>query len=407
MNEHAFLSTARERYVRANKRSLEWLIDRPALLGGFLNSKLNSITLEDYGTDSFWRGPEVVYGWIQGRGLEALLLHAAFFEDEDPNFAKRLYGRAKELYAVLAPLFARYGHGYFSYDRNLVPIFPDGEAMPQSQVLDSNLYTYSDAFMLKGLIAASRRFEPHATANYLKAFQKLIVPIEQGRFILNEQQQLDFAILQTQPDDYAPRMIMLGGAAALKAMGFDDETRFGERFITHVLKKHVDETGVIRDIVGQDRFNVGHAIEFIGFACEYLGETMTAEKAKELERSLLIAFGLGFSGTGIPLAVSISRRTPLSEYMPWWSLAETIRAAALTYKRTRTPESLSVWQKADHAFFKYFWREDPPIAYQTRTQVGPADYVPATPDLDPAYHTGLSLLSAIRSIDLKNANQPS
>ena len=31
------------------------------------------------------------------------------------------------------------------------------------------------------------------------------------------------------------------------------------------------------------------------------------------------------------------------------------------------------------------------------TADGPADFVPATPDLDPGYHTGLSLLAAIDS----------
>jgi hypothetical protein len=33
------------------------------------------------------------------------------------------------------------------------------------------------------------------------------------------------------------------------------------------------------------------------------------------------------------------------------------------------------------------------------TAEGPIDYVPATPDLDPGYHTGLSLLAAIEVAD--------
>jgi len=39
----------------------------------------------------------------------------------------------------------------------------------------------------------------------------------------------------------------------------------------------------------------------------------------------------------------------------------------------------------------------PPVAYQTMTKEGPIDWVPATPDLDPGYHTGLSLLAAIEA----------
>ena len=34
---------------------------------------------------------------------------------------------------------------------------------------------------------------------------------------------------------------------------------------------------------------------------------------------------------------------------------------------------------------------------------GPIDHVPATPDLDPGYHTGLSLLAAIEVADALGA----
>jgi len=33
------------------------------------------------------------------------------------------------------------------------------------------------------------------------------------------------------------------------------------------------------------------------------------------------------------------------------------------------------------------------------TRDGPVDFIPATPDLDPGYHTGLSLLAAITVAD--------
>jgi hypothetical protein len=71
-----------------------------------------------------------------------------------------------------------------------------------------------------------------------------------------------------------------------------------------------------------------------------------------------------------------------------------MRAAALVYARTRNDDVLAVWQAAHRAFFSLYWRADAGVAYQTRTVDGPVDYVPATPDLDPGYHTGLSLDAA-------------
>ena len=60
---------------------------------------------------------------------------------------------------------------------------------------------------------------------------------------------------------------------------------------------------------------------------------------------------------------------------------------------------MAVWRKAHKAFFANYWRGSPAIAYQTRDRNGPVDFVPATPDLDPGYHTGLSFLGGIEAID--------
>jgi hypothetical protein len=76
-----------------------------------------------------------------------------------------------------------------------------------------------------------------------------------------------------------------------------------------------------------------------------------------------------------------------------------MRSAALCYERGADAEVLDVWQRADALFFADYWREGAGIAYQCRTDDGPIDYVPATPDLDPGYHTGLSLLAAIEVVE--------
>src|ERR1017187_7428979 len=96
-----FLDEARQAYVAANRGTLTWMLDRPRQMGAFLDTKQNSITLADYGDGDHWRGPHYLYGWIQGRGLEALATHAAFFEREDAAFAARLDAAGRALYGAL------------------------------------------------------------------------------------------------------------------------------------------------------------------------------------------------------------------------------------------------------------------------------------------------------------------
>ncbi len=193
-------------------------------------------------------------------------------------------------------------------------------------------------------------------------------------------------------------MILLGAAGMLARIGQRQAAGFADGFIDHILDRHYDpQTGLLANVPGEDACNVGHAIEFVGFALDHLGGDAGTDRIARLERILLASFRHGFIRPGITVSVSRATGEALSPYCPWWSLPETIRAAALCHARTGTDDTLAVWRTAHEAFFRLYWRGSPPIAYQTLTPSGPVDYVPATPDLDPAYHTGLSLLAAIES----------
>jgi len=379
------------------------MLDRPPQGGVFLNTKQNSITLKDYDERDGWRGPQYLYGWIQGRGLEALVLHAAFFERENPALAAELVAAARQLYVALRDLRADDGHAYFCYDGTLTPVFPDGDrAIPQVRPRD--LYTYSDAFVLKGLMAASTLHDPSATPKLIDDLHRLVAAIEEGCFVMDERRSLDRGTLDAQREEFGPRMIVLGAAALLCRLGLAEAAGFGNRFIAHVPSQHGDYAGtaasaLLRDTPREDHCNPGHAIEFVGFALEYLPPDADDVLVEQLHKILLASFEAGFRLPGVCLSVAASDRGHLSPYYPWWPLPETMRAAALAYERTRDSAALGVWHQAHRAFFDLYWRGEPPLAYQTRTTAGPVDYVPATPDLDPAYHTGLSLLGAIEAID--------
>ncbi len=403
-----FLEEARRTYAAANAGTLYWMLQRPALNGGFLNTKQNSLTLKDYDREDGVRGPDYTYGWIQGRGLEALVDHAEFFERELPPLAEKLDAAGRQLYGLLAALQKPDEHSYFCYDRDMTPVYADAAGSVRGQQKPELIYSYSDAFVAKGLVAAASRYRLPALADHLAYLDRVVASAEIGRFQMDERRPLSLDSLAVQAEDFGPRMILLGAAGMLKRFGHTAHLVYADRFISHVIDRHLDAaTGLLRNVPGEDDCNAGHGIEFVGFALDYLDAEADPALIEALERILISSFDKGFVGPGIATAISIASGEPQSPYCPWWSLPEAIRAAALVHQRTGSAASLRIWETAHAAFFENYWRGTPPIAYQTMTKEGPVDFVPATPDLDPAYHTGLSLLAAIRAADhLMLQNQP-
>jgi hypothetical protein len=393
MSRDPFPAAARRVYAEANAATLNWMLERPPLAGRFLNTKLHPVTLRDYDAGDGHRSPRYVYGWIQGRGLEALATHAGFFERQDTRLAGALDGAAMPLHAALDGLQARDGHGYFTYDAGdaaLRPVFPDAAGAIFPQARPAGIFTYSDAFVAKGLLAAGARLGIAETRErHLGFFLSIIGAIEAGRFQIDERTALCEEELARQAEDFGPRMILLGAAGMLRRIGLSHATAYADRFIEHVLRRHFDPTsGLLRNVPGQDACNVGHAIEFVGFALDHLPESAEPELVATLERILVSSFRAGFVGPGIALSVSAATGEVINPLCP---------------ARTGSREALDIWKAAHEAFFGFFWRSSPPVAYQTMTVGGPIDHVPATPDLDPGYHTGLSLLAAIRAADAPDA----
>ncbi len=269
-----FLADVSRRYDAANEATLRWMLGRPPLGGGFLDTKMHSITGRDYGPEDGWRAPDFTYGWIQGRGLEALTEFASFFEMRQPTLSAALDDRAALLREALGRLVARDGHAYFCYDRDLRPVRPGLGDQPVPQDKPGGIFTYSDAFAAKGLLAAALRRRDDATEP-LAFLLRVVAAVEQGRFQMDERIPLSATNLAAQPDDLGPRMILLGAAALLRRAGAD--IAYAQRFIRHVLDRHFDEqTALLRNVPDGDACNVGHGIEFVGFALEALGDGPSA-----------------------------------------------------------------------------------------------------------------------------------
>lgn len=394
--QEAWLGAWRKKYRDLNLSGLHWLLDRPEIAGGWLNTKQHSLTLRDYDEADGPRSPRFLYGWIQGRGLEALVTHAAFVRESDPALAAVAEVRARTLYRALTALYERHGTGYFLYDADLNPIYLDPVGQPHRQESGLAFATYSQVFMLKGLIAAADAFDKPYLPRWRDDLHTLVGRIETGRFLQNERQRLSKEALAAEDENYGPRMILLGAAAMLRQLGLG--AAFGDRLITQVLERHRDaRSGLLCDVPGGDLCNPGHAIEFFGFALDFIAPG--DPRLPQLLQGLLDHCRAGFHGPGVAIAVSVNDGTVLEPYFPWWTLPETIRATALAYERSGDERFLHYWERADTAFWDNYLHPNAPIAYQNRDWAGPVDRVPATPDLDPLYHTALSLLGAIRVMD--------
>ena len=398
--QHAWLKSAIKRYDGCNHSTLAFILSRPPLHSGFVDTKVHPITGENYNRASGVRGPDFTYGWIQGRALEALISFARFYEGRDPELSQRLIERARWLFDALNDLYQRDGHIYFLYDRNLEPIraADDGHIRQQT---DPDIFTYSDAFAAKGLFAASREFATGNESTYLDYLLSVIDAVEDRRFQMSETVPISRDSVAGQVDDFGPRMILLGAAGLLHRHGEATSTAFADRFIDHVLTRHSHpESGLLLNVPGDDTCNVGHAIEFCGFSFEHLQARPDPIKLEKLGSVLTRSLQIGLQGPGIALYLSAKTGQPLSPYFPWWPMPEAIRACSLAVYLDDTLELQSLWQQCDSRFFTNYWQMYTGFAFQTCDVSGPVDFVPATPDLDPGYHTGLSLLRARQTIDL-------
>ena len=81
-----------------NAHAAYWILSRPAIGPGLINTKMNPIKLEDYGDADGLRGPAFTYGWIQGRGLEALAMAwQAMSQVPEHAVFSRQFGRGPEV----------------------------------------------------------------------------------------------------------------------------------------------------------------------------------------------------------------------------------------------------------------------------------------------------------------------
>ena len=220
-----------------------------------------------------------------------------------------------------------------------------------------------------------------------------------------------------------PFMIALGGIAFASELTGDEEfLDYGKKFIGRLLTLHTvykeDKVQFFEAVTPENTPYIdnngqlcdpGHALEFVGLSMKFLLVLEKFNRSCDQEfldkcRKVYPAFfashyaiGRQLPAGGIIKSCDLLSGRVINSDMPWWSLPETIRAAALLEKFCNMDNTQIIQECAD-SFRDYFVNPGQHyFAYQTCDKSGnPVRVIPAVPDLDPGYHTNLSLIDVLK-----------
>ncbi|MDD3154311.1 MAG: AGE family epimerase/isomerase [Victivallaceae bacterium] len=411
-------------------RSIDTMIARFQKNGSaylFLDTKFSASADRDFDSgDALFKRREYVYGWIQGRGLESLAEHAAWLEAAgDARRAGEVDHFLLQLGETLEDCRKKNGNRLYFAMR------PDGSAITP---LESENANFTDLFYAKGLYAAALRLGKAQWRTQAESmFRRVISDIRTGKFrtdqrLFDPKNQGGFV---SGKFPQGPRMIALGGLARF---GWDAQAA---EFINETLTHHVNlgqwaqmerfDFVEALDREGRpwrDREGIfcdpGHALEWIGLTGKCLpllrGKPEYAELLGRIDFTLpelfRHIFDLGFQPAGgIMKCFNLTSRTAQNSDMPWWSLPETIRAGEelLHFFPSRSRGIETRVQRAVDAFLDGFVAAGSRgFACQTRDVSGNvSDCIPAVPDIDPGYHTNLSVLDVFALSSGGSSDSPS
>lgn len=414
----------------------------------FLNTKVNLFKGEEFTHRHNQKmsiyDHDLVYGWVQGRGLEALAGHAKWIEGLDIEQKENYLSAIRKMLEIIGERTEQIrsengGHLYFMFkeDKGHLKIDDEGEIQPFSEAITYS--TATDMFYSKGLLAAGHYLQREDWVKSAGEYMlKVLEDIESENF-QTDQQMMDPKNKVKHIEgrfSHGPRMIMLGGIAI--ALEIDLNQKWidkADQFMRYIFEKHIwkkQEQGLEvwdfvefldgndqpwRDEAGVILCDPGHALEFIGLALKIWRaleqqdpnhETLSTWKENfgpVMLQLLPHVFQQGYTekAQGIVKAYDLASRAPCNEDMPWWNLPETMRATVeLSYFfPEHKTEMNAIFEKCHRAFLTYLNPEIYRLAVQTKNNKGETvDVIPAVPDADPCYHTGLSLIDALRILSI-------
>ena len=415
----------------------------------FVDTKLDLTTGRDFPDDDPIRGLDAVYGWIQGRGLEALAGHGRWLRersgDADTSLPlPRIEAMIRAVLQTLRRIRDRNGgHLFFLMRADGTPFVVDGDgvACNAAPLTADAPFNFSDLFASKGMLAAAGFLGEGPAESEALEYCRLVEEAIFGDRFVTDQQPLDPRNpVRPVPGRFThgAHMISLGTVALRARLGDARALKSGLRLLQYEMAGHVELDGRIpwlesfdfweavdaeghpyRESDGSVVCDPGHALEFVGLAANmirHLREScvLTAEPCESLAAAeavlpaiLTHIHSMSFQPgpAGICKSYDLVARRPINTDMPWWSLPETMRAAAhcvgLAADEETRRSCLRVLAACHNAFIRHYVRPDVHLmAVQTRGADGAVSMaIPATADADPGYHTGLSLIDLMETLE--------
>jgi hypothetical protein len=435
MNSQLNSKQLAEEYTRIILSNISFLLDRYEMDRDypFIDMKFSTFDRTDF-SDAV-RGKDVIYSWIQGRGMEALAGHFEWLQGAvgidtaiKDDLSQRIHKVLGEVTGNMESLrAANGGRLFFMMDCKGRPLRPGDSGRLESYDISVNSpANFSDLFYVKGLAAAAvvlgQDDKLHDACNWFSQIDKDI----STDIFVSDQQSLDpdnMAIKQV-PGRYShgSRMIAVGAAARFLECTQDSIYRdIGISYISYIMQHHINTEGNADNALLYDMWEFiddngnpyideagallsdpGHACEFVGLSLKLLRLAGLKTYTDILPKILSRNFENGFysDGYGVCKAVNLISRDVMNSTMPWWSLPETIRAGFEARRVVTGKEKIAIdiiIDKCTKAYLQYYVQPDfHYVAYQTLGNDGrPVDVIPATPDADPGYHTGLSLIDCM------------
>ncbi|MFI4910889.1 MAG: AGE family epimerase/isomerase [Sedimentisphaeraceae bacterium JB056] len=408
---------------------------------GWVDTKISLITGEDFAADDFLRGRNTVYAWIQGRALEAMTLHADWFEQN--SIELDLVARIKDvLHELLSKLeYSRsINCGHLSFFMN-----KDGRAFRLSSDCQPEYFTdmacqnynLSDLFCSKGMYVAAKYLGFGKSERDAKDYcLDVIDAVWDGNFVSDQVSfRGEISSCGRILNSIGPYMLSLDTAELLLKDDPEYASDLAGKIIDRILTYHVNLRGewgfghqfdCVENIDSSYapltanktvESDPGHSIEFCGLTMRFINNfkkfAMLPEdisRFDDYEDIIKSVFKKNFTNGyveipgGICKGYDLVSRNIIDSDMPWWNLPEAMRAAlccASTGSFKEVEEFRDIFNKCHNSFVNNYIRpEYNYISIQTIGADGMVkDTIPATPDIDPGYHTGICLIDCLKVLE--------
>lgn len=384
----------------------------------YIDTKFNPNTGSDLPAESY----EVIYPWLLGRGMEALVVHLESLDmldlsSSEKEFAKKVFPKLIDSTTdAILEMFSRYnGRCPFRIGRSFEMKSLNGS----QEAPDPGRSGAGDIFCAKALLLSA---SPVARQKGVETLDRIAGHVKQGLFCLEPAKEKPCGQSQ------CGHMLFLAVPALIAPPDFDEHARdclfrHSCQLLEIVLDRHIDPaTRLFSEYVGQtgrrsEYLDPGHCAELVGlglsaiYAMEIDGTGMSLERSRLFARAKLLlpeiligAIKAGFNEQQEGIFKAVNNRTGkiLDDDMPWWNLPETMRAALFSAKATACPDTrrkcLAIYAKCHNAYFRHYLNPGMMFfPFQTRSgKSGEVlDCAPAVPEGDPLYHSNVSFLGIL------------